>query len=250
MRLQLQKFDVLESTNKSAVLAAQHGALEGTVIVAKKQYGGHGRIGRIWNSPEGGLWFSIILRPKIEPQYVAQLTLLAGVAVTQALRSLYETDEIFIKWPNDILINGQKICGILSEMSLNEIGQVDYAVIGIGINVSLKENDFPSELRTTATSLNLATAKNHDCNKVLQYVLHEIESIYQEWLNTGMKSVIELWRHFNCTLGKKINVKDCDKIIYSGTAIAVDEYGALIVQDSSGNLKSFDFGEISIRPVD
>ncbi len=250
MRLQLKKYDVLESTNKSAVLAAQQGAEEGTVIVAEKQYGGHGRAGRVWTSPEGGLWFSLILRPAIDPRYVAQLTLLAGVAVTKALRSLYESDDIFIKWPNDILIDGRKICGILSEMSLNEVGQVDYAVIGIGINVSLKADDFPSELRQTATSLNLATAKNHDCNKVLQYVLLEFTRIYQEWLNTGMQSVIELWKRFNCTLGRKINVKDCDEIIFSGIASAINEYGALIVQNSSGISKCFDFGEISIRPAE
>ena len=160
MKIQLRHFDTLQSTNVTAVAFAKAGAPEGTVIVAEQQDGGRGRMKRVWSSPKGGLWFTIILRPQIDPQYVAQVTLAAGVAVAKVLRKLYESDDIRIKWPNDLLLNDKKVCGILSEMQLDENGSIDYAVVGIGINVNLKLEDFPLELRDTATSLNLALKKN------------------------------------------------------------------------------------------
>ena len=119
---------------------------EGTVIVAETQEGGRGRMKRVWNSPKGGLWFSIILRPQIDPQYATQITLLTGVTVAKALRKLYETEKVMIKWPNDLLLDGKKICGILSEMRLDENGNVDYAVVGVGINVALAKDAFPKRI--------------------------------------------------------------------------------------------------------
>lgn len=250
MKLQLKKFDALESTNKTAVEAALNGAPEGTVIVAAKQSGGHGRMGRVWTSPDGGLWFSLILRPKADPQYASQLTLLAGVAVTTALRTLCHSDEILIKWPNDILFKGRKICGILSEMSLNEAEQIDYVVIGIGVNVALKVSDFPEELQNTATSINLETGKDFKCEEVLNCILQKIDLMYQTWLTTGMESIIEQWKKLNCTIGCNIYVKDCDRVIFQGKAVAMNDYGALIVEDNlAGCSRCFDFGEISIRPM-
>lgn len=106
--IQLLKFDTLQSTNVTAVDLAKNGAAEGTVIVAETQEGGRGRMKRVWNSPKGGLWFSIILRPQIDPQYAAQITLLTGVTVAKALRKLYETEKVMIKWPNDLLLDGKK----------------------------------------------------------------------------------------------------------------------------------------------
>lgn len=247
MKIQLRQFDVLESTNVTAVAAAKDGAAEGTVIVAAKQEGGHGRMKRVWNSPLGGLWFTVILRPQIDPRFVAQVTLLAGVAVTQALRRLYATDAVKIKWPNDLLLNGKKVCGILSELQLNENGTIDYAVVGIGVNVALKAEDFPAALQDAAASLNVSLHKNYTCREVLDAILQDFSSLYKEWLEKGAEAVLPTWRKLNCTLGKNVLVKDNDKVIFSGEAIAVDEVGALLVRDEKGITQSFDFGEISIR---
>ncbi len=247
MKIQLRQFDVLESTNVTAVAAAQDGAAEGTVIVAARQDGGHGRMQRVWSSPLGGLWFTIILRPQIDPQFVAQVTLLAGVAVTKALRKVYATDAIKIKWPNDILLDGKKVCGILSELQLDENGMIDYAVVGIGINVALKQEDIPEALQATAASLNVSLHKSYTCQEVLNTILQEFAALYEQWLSLGAEAVLAKWRELNCTLGKKVLVKDNDKVIFSGEAIAMDEQGALLVRSDDGASQRFDFGEISIR---
>lgn len=247
MKTQLISYDVLESTNVTAKKAALNGAADGTVIVAKKQVGGHGRMNRVWVAPEGCLTFTIILRPTIDPQYVAQVTLLAGVAVAKAVRRLYATDKVGIKWPNDLQFDGKKICGILSEMQLDEHLNIDFAIVGIGINVALQEKDIPLELRNLATSLNLATGKAFTCQEVLEAICQELEPLYNQWLEEGPEAMLKCWKNMNCTLGKAVNVKDNDEIIFRGLAEDIDEAGALLVRSQSGEVRSFDFGEISIR---
>ena len=247
MKIQLKQFDVLQSTNVTAVAFAKEGAPEGTVIVAERQEGGRGRMHRVWSSPKGGLWFTIILRPQIDPQFVAQVTLLAGVAVVRALRKLYATEEIMIKWPNDLLLNGKKVCGILSEMQLNENGSIDYAIVGIGVNVDLNPQAFPEDLRNTAASLNASFGKNYTCTAVLDNILQEFASLYRDWLKEGAQVILELWKKLNCTLNRRVFVKDNDEVIFSGEVVAINEAGAIIVRNEEGESQSFDFGEISIR---
>ena len=247
MQVQILEYDVLESTNTTAVQYARSGASNGTVIVAKKQSAGHGRMDRVWSSPEGGLWFTLILRPKVNPENIAQLTLIAGVAITSTLRRLYATDEIRIKWPNDLLVNNKKICGILSEMQLDETGNVDYAIVGVGLNVNLVNKDFTQELQGIATSLKIITGIEHSCKYVLYEILGEFAKFYDLWLANGMKAILPYWEQLNCTLGKKVIVKDNDQEFFAGTAVAVDKFGALSVCSDEGIVKAYDFGEISIR---
>lgn len=247
MKFRLQYYDELESTNAAADKAAANSAVEGTVIIAARQMAGHGRKQRVWNSPVGGLWFSIILRPNIAPQYAAQMTLLAGVAVNVALRKLYATDKVMIKWPNDLLLDGKKICGILSELKLDEKGEIDYVVIGIGINVALKKSDFPKELQDQAVGLNYELGREFTCDEVLSEVLKSIDALYCRWINYGSEELISLWNKLNCTLGNVVKVKDNDQVIFTGTAIRIDEEGALVVQDKNGIMQTFNFGEISVR---
>lgn len=202
---------------------------------------------RVWNSPDGGLWFSLILRPQTDPQFAAQITLLSGVAVARALRRLYATKEIQIKWPNDLLLRGKKVCGILAELQLDEKGAIDYAVVGIGVNVAVPEAAVPAELKATAASLNNSLHKNYTCGRVLREILAELDGLYQKWLIQGAEVVMNPWRELNCTLGRHVTVKDDDQVIFAGLATAVDEQGALIVRNEEGISQSFDFGEISIR---
>ncbi len=247
MKIQLQYYDVLESTNITAVEKALGGAPEGTVIVARRQCKASGRMQRIWNSPEGGLWFSLILRPCINPEIVAQLTLLAGVSVVKAISKLYNTGKARIKWPNDLLFDGKKICGILSEMKLDERGMVDYAILGIGVNVNLHDEDFPEALKHTATSLKIACGMDISCDVVLQHILEELSLLYDEWLTNGPDKLLDEWKVHSCTLGKHVLVKDDDKIIFEGVAIDMNPQGALLIRNAQGIQRSFDFGEISIR---
>lgn len=247
MRMQLQYYDILESTNITAVEKAAEGAPEGTVIIAAKQSQGSGRMNRVWSSPSGGLWFSIVLRPKTAPEHIAQLTLLAGVAVLKTVKKLYRNCSPKIKWPNDLLLDGKKFCGILSEMRLDEKGAVDYAVLGIGVNVNLQEKDFPEELKNTAVSLLMYSADYHSCNEVLMNFLNEFTAMYSEWLSNGSDNLFCEWKSNNCTIGKNIQVKDDDKVIFEGIAVDLNSQGALLVRNECGIQRSFDFGEISIR---
>lgn len=246
MEIKLLQYEALESTNKTAAEAARAGAAEGTVIVAARQTGGRGRMTRSFASPPGGLYFSLILRPQIDPQYVAQLTLLAGVAVAQSLRSLYDTEEICIKWPNDLLWGGKKLCGILSELTLRADGAVDYVIVGIGVNLALAREDFPAELQPVATSLLLETGKRLPTSEVLEGILSAAAELYGRWLTDGPAEVLRLWRRLNCTLGREVLVKDNDEVIFRGRALDIDDKGAVVI-GADGAARSFDFGEISLR---
>lgn len=247
MNIQILRFKTLQSTNDMAAFLAQNSAKEGTIVIAEKQSAGRGRNERFWCSPQGGLWFSLILRPKIDPKYIPQVTLLAGVVVAKVLRKLYETDSIMIKWPNDLLVCGKKICGILSEMRLDENGNIDYVVLGIGINVKINKNFFPQCLKDIADSLNENFRKDYTCDQVLDHVLSEFDKLYEIWLLRGSKVILDLWKIFNCTLNQKVDVKDNDKVIFSGTVIDINEDGSILVDDGSGNTEVYNFGEISLR---
>ena len=247
MQLQLRKYKSVNSTNTVARRMAEEGAEEGTVIVADVQTGGHGRMQRVWSSPVGGLWFSLILRPQIDPRYVAQITLLAGVAVAKTLRNLYQTDEIRIKWPNDLLLKDKKVTGILAEMQLTEKQDVDYVIVGIGVNVDPPMDDMPEEVKAKAASLNRSLCKFYSCETVLEAILKEFSKTYQMWQQDGNEAVLSLWKEMNCTLGKRVTVLDEDREVFSGKAVALDAEGALLVQNEAGREASFNFGEISIQ---
>jgi len=247
MQFQLQKYSSVDSTNAVAHRMAEQGAEEGIVVVADRQTGGHGRMQRVWSSPVGGLWFSLILRPQIDPRYVAQITLLAGVAVAKTLRNLYQTDEIRIKWPNDLLLEDKKVTGILAEMQLTENQDVDYVIVGIGVNVDPPMDDMPEEVKAKAESLNRSLDKFYSCETVLDAILKEFSKTYQMWQQDGNEAVLSLWKEMNCTLGKRVTVLDEDREVFSGKAVALDAEGALLVQNEAGREASFNFGEISIQ---
>ena len=242
---QIQYYEELASTNLKALELAKQGAAGGTVVVAARQTAGRGRMRRKWESPEGkGLWFSVILRPTIAAEYCAQITLLAAVAAVQALQRL--TNKNFsIKWHNDIMLDGKKICGILAEMALAADGSIEYAVVGIGININMSSEDFGALL--TATSLYLATGIEYEHEQVLKAFLDEFSLLYSHWHSCGFASIRQAWLANSCTLGQKVIVKDNDTEIYSGTAEDMDDYGSLLVRNAAGKIESFDFGEISIR---
>lgn len=243
----IQYYDELASTNLQAQALAKQGAAGGTVVVAGRQTAGRGRLQRRWESPAGqGLWFSLLLRPTIAAEYGAQVTLLTAVAVVKALRLL--TGKPFaIKWPNDILLDGKKICGILSEMALDADGSIEYAVVGIGINVNMSSEDLGTQLAAIATSLYLATGIEYEHQQVLKAFLDEFNLLYSHWHRQGFASIRLAWREYSCTLGCKVIVKDNDKEVYSGIAEDMNDYGNLLVRNAAGRIESFDFGEISIR---
>jgi BirA family biotin operon repressor/biotin-[acetyl-CoA-carboxylase] ligase len=240
------RYAVLDSTNTEAKKLAEAGAREGTVVIADQQCLGRGRLGRAWQSPAGkGLWFTLILRPKISPEFGAQVTLLMAVAVVDALKQV--TGLITkIKWPNDILVDNKKLCGILSELTLTEEG-IDYVIVGVGINVNLNREDFKEDLAERASSVFLQTGKNWNNDIVLDAILKSFEKRYDSWHKNGFSDIRAEWQSKNCTLGNVVSVKDNDQEIFCGTAVNIDDYGCLQVRSGDGITKKFDFGEISIR---
>jgi BirA family biotin operon repressor/biotin-[acetyl-CoA-carboxylase] ligase len=239
-------FDTVASTNLLAEDLARQGAPDGKVVVAAKQTCGRGRGRREWKSTENGLWFSLVLRPAIEPERAAQATLLTAVAAAKALRSI-AGEEFKIKWPNDIVLGDRKICGILAQLAPDKDGGVEYAIVGVGVNVNMTALDFGEEISETATSLLLATGRRHSQKQVLEAFLSEFGQLYREWLENGFSRVRLQWIAYNCTLGRTVAIKDEGREIFAGLAVAIDDYGNLRVTNGGGRTETFNFGEVSVR---
>lgn len=235
---EIKYFKETESTNTTAREMAGKAA-EGTIVIAESQTGGRGRMGRKWLSPEGGIWLSIILKPKMQPVYAPRITFLAGVAVAKTIRSLGL--EAKIKWPNDVLVRGKKVCGILTEIEA-EIDLIDYCVVGIGIDANVDTESFPEEFRESSTSLKKELG--HEINRVafLQRLLEEFEVRYLKLQKEGFLPILEEWRSMSATIGEWVKITTQSRIIY-GEATGVDNDGALIVETGEGKLEKIVSGD-------
>lgn len=230
----------LDSTMNIARLEAQQGAPEGTVIMADEQTAGKGRMQRTWLSPEGNIALTIILYPDFSAlPYLIMLASLAVVHSVEAVTSLNTQ----IKWPNDILINGKKVCGILVEAEVKG-SRVAYSLIGIGINVNLGAVDVP-EILATATSLNDESGGSVSRINLVRHLLGEIERLYLT-LPFGKKSIYDEWRDRLVTLGKRVQVES-GGVILEGTAESVDSSGLLLLRHSDGTITKIAAGDVTLR---
>ena len=237
---------VVDSTNRLAKALAYHGAADGAIVVAEEQTSGKGRRERNFYSPRvKGIWFSVILRPKILPKDAPQITLMTAVAIAEAMNRF--NLKLDIKWPNDLLFDGRKLVGILTEMT-GEIGRIDYIVVGIGINVNISRDEFPEEIRDVAASLYEINGEPLARVKIFRAVLEELDKLYQEVNVNGFDDILRRWRKYNSTLGKNIRVVsaiDSDKY-FDGKAIDLNSDGALIVETAQGRQTVY-AGDVSIR---
>lgn len=242
---EIHVFEKVVSTNDVARKLAAQGAPEGTIVIAEQQMQGKGRMGRSWvSTPQKGIWFSFVLRPKIMPAFAAQLIFVSAVAVCRALRRSTGL-EITIKWPNDLILEGKKIVGILTELSA-EIDMVNYLVVGVGINANHRPEDFPAAIREKAGSLALAAGRSFRRTDLLLQVLKELEAEYREYHEAGFSNVIERWKALNSTLGKEVMVISGDEK-FSGWAYNLDESGRLLVQREDGSVSAVIAGDVSVR---
>lgn len=238
-------YDAVDSTNIVLKELARQGAENGTVVVADTQGTGRGRMERAFFSPPGkGIWVSILLHPDFLPQEAPKCTLMAAVAVAQAMEKFGL--RAAIKWPNDILHDGRKLVGILTEMSA-EMDRVNYIVIGIGINVNIAEEDFPEELRPIATSL--MQMKGEPLSRVafLQELLRALDVLYADVQRAGFAPVLAAWKKYAVTLGQQVRVLGPGGETFEGTAADIDTEGALLIDTEEGQRRVL-AGDVSIRP--
>lgn len=235
--------DEIDSTNNEAKRLAREGAKEGTLIIADCQKSGKGRMGRVWSSPSGeGIWMSLILRPSILPREASQLTLIAGVAMAEAIEKVTGlTAEI--KWPNDIVIHQKKVCGILTEMSA-QIEGIEYVVLGIGVNVNMIA--FTEEL-PYATSLAIEGKREYSRKQIIARFLEIFEEDYKVYTQQPNLHFIKERYEARCiTLHKKVKLimKDEEKV---AQALEINEEGELVVKLEEGSIEEIASGEVSVR---
>jgi len=233
------------STNDFAKELAGYGAVEGTVVVAETQTCGRGRLGREWVSPKGGLWFSIILRPELKPAEAVRLVFVAGLAVAQVLHETYGLS-VETKWPNDVLVNGRKVCGMLTEM--NTTGErINYVIVGVGVNANFDvAKVFPDELRASATSLENGLGRKVRLEELFRALLEKLENVYELFLKEGFGPVLEKWKAYAGFLGRQVEVaSDSEKLC--GLALDVDSEGALVLRLEDGTVRRVFAGDLSLR---
>lgn len=234
---------VVDSTNLWAKEEGQAGAAHGSVYMADMQTSGRGRRGRVWESPPGdNLYFSLLLRPDFAPDKASMLTLVMAMAVAEAVRSYGAVADI--KWPNDIVVNGKKLCGILTEMHMESNGS--YCVI-VGVGVNVKQRDFAPEIADMATSLQLELNIEADREKLLEKILNAFEKFYREFTLRGDFHLLLIrYNDILINRGKLVKVLD-PKGEFTGIARGINELGELLVEKENGETVAVYAGEVSVR---
>ncbi len=235
----------VDSTNILAMELASKGSPEGTVVVAETQSGGKGRLGRTWISPKGNLYLSVILRPMIPVHKAPLITMMGAVAVASAIRTVCQVAAV-IKWPNDILISGKKVSGLLTEMSAEQ-DQIRHIVLGIGVNVNMAPETLPPEIRVFSTSLSAEAGDRINRTVLLQEHLRSFERWYQVFL-ANSPEVLREWQKLNMTVGSQIRVVGAGETL-EGLAQGIDEDGRLIIRLDDGSIRFVSAGDVSLRNV-
>ncbi|RAV18491.1 biotin--[acetyl-CoA-carboxylase] ligase [Paenibacillus contaminans] len=237
----IKLYDEVDSTQNIAHELVRNGAGEGTLVIAEQQTKGRGRMGRNWLSPKGkGIWMSVVLKPEIPLPFTPQLTLLVAVALCRTIRKL--TPEVGIKWPNDLLVRGKKISGILLESSAED-ERLNYVIVGVGISANLKEEDYPDDLREKATSLLIERGEPIDRAALVCDFLLQLEDLYELYRDQGFAPIRTLWEALTVTLQRKVTIQTAQGI-EEGTAVAIDDMGALLVAKPDGRTVTYFSGDV------
>ncbi len=241
----IRVFEQTTSTNDVVEKLARDGVKEGVVVFAESQTKGRGRLGRVWTSPtRKGLWFSILLRPDLRPQETTQLTVAAAAALWRAIHA--ETGlSPEIKWPNDILIRGKKVVGILTELSA-EVDRVKHVTLGVGVDVNLTVNEFPVELRKIATSLRIEAGKSILRAELATTILRELDRDYARIRAGKFEEVADEWEEHCTTIGQRVVISMGDRKM-RGHAESLDHDGALVLRTEHGRLERVMGGDVSVE---
>ena len=235
-------YQQLESTNLTAFKIAERGTREGTVVLAEHQVRGRGRGSRLWSSPAGlGVYCSIVLQPALSPDKMQLITAMTAVAVAKAVAENVGLSPS-IKWPNDILVNGKKVAGILLE-SKSSTTRLRYVVVGIGINANQTSRDFPKEFRHRASSLRIEKGRLIERCGLINKMFVEMEDLYETIQQGNSAKVLDQWRNLSNTVGQHVRVVQGKNVI-EGTAVDIDETGALVVRTRQGSLTGIHAGDV------
>ncbi|KGR84993.1 biotin--[acetyl-CoA-carboxylase] ligase [Lysinibacillus odysseyi] len=241
----IHHFGSVDSTQILAHGFVRDGAADGTVVIAEEQTAGRGRMLRPWESTAGkGVWMTVILKPDIPPHQAPQFTLVAAVSIVNAMKALYPELEPEIKWPNDILLNGRKCTGILTEM-VAEADRIQALLIGIGINVNQKIEDFPQELHTIATSISAELGREVDRAEFVAKVLYYLESYGDQYVKNGFSPIKALWEKASATIGRHVRATTLREVI-EGVAVGITEAGVLEIKTASGEVKGVYSADIEL----
>jgi len=238
-------FHALDSTNSKAYDLANRGAEEGEIVIAESQTKGKGRLGRNWFSPPYlNLYLSVILRPEISPHQAPLITLMAAVATAEAIEKSSGLRPL-IKWPNDILLNGRKMAGLLNEIK-SETDRIHFIILGIGVNLNIDEKMFPKEIRSIATSMKREMGEGVSRKDLLASLLRGLEQWYTVFLKDGGNVILESWRRWAQIKGRRVKMASFGETI-AGRAIDVDSDGALIIETKHGERKRVVAGDVEYR---
>ncbi len=241
----IRVFEQTTSTNDVVEKLARDGVKEGVVVFAESQTKGRGRLGRVWTSPtRKGLWFSILLRPDLRPQETTQLTVAAATALW---RAIHEETGLApeIKWPNDILIRGRKVVGILTELSA-EVDRVKHVTLGVGVDVNLAANEFPVELRKIATSLRIESGELVSRADLATTILRELDRDYARVCAGNFSEVADEWEEHCSTIGQRVVISMGDRRL-RGRAESLDDDGALRLRTEHGRLERIIGGDVTLE---
>ncbi len=238
--------DSVDSTNNYAKKLGEDGAKDGTLVIAEEQTGGKGRRGKTWSSSrEEQIAMTVLLRPRILPGHASRLTLLMAMAVARSIQKVAGL-ACGIKWPNDVVIGGKKVCGILTEMN-TEIDYINYVVIGAGINVNQKS--FPGELQNTACSLYQMSGRKTSRAELIVTVMEELEEIYRTFLKTeDLSALCQEYNELCINQGRQVQVLEAGRE-YTGTADGINDKGELVVRKDDGTVEYIYAGEVSVRGI-
>jgi len=235
--------DSVTSTNSLASQLARDGAADGTVVIAETQTKGRGRLGRSWVSPpHRNLYLSVVLRPPLAASAAPLLTLVAGLAVAETVREW--TSRAALKWPNDVLIDGRKVAGILTELEAAE-GQVSFVILGIGVNLNVAAEDFPLELRDRAIGLCMAAGDVIDRTAFTTHLLSRLEERYDQFLREGFAAIRPLWEGLSCLSGRRVEI-DSGGTRHTGVVIGLGADGSLRLRDTAGQEVSIVAGDVTV----
>lgn len=238
-------FNEVMSTNTIAKFLSMNGIGNGAVVISEKQTKARGRSGKNWESPLGGVWLSIILNPNVNHSKIPLITLATGVAVENTLKRI-GVKNAEIKWPNDILIHGKKVCGILTE-AITSFNTIESVIIGVGIDANISIENFPEELRENMTTLNDEIGEKVDENLLIKLFLEEFEKISEQFINEEYETILKEWRKNSYTIGKIVEVHEPFSKPYDGYVLGISRDGSLVVEKIDGTLEKVISGECIIK---